>query len=141
MDENNCNSVIFSKDCSKRSTIEKIFDKGRQCYDLPKDSPNVNQPDSGVNKHNPSPFENFEFALFFPSCGFWLIFLFTSFNLVLFQIIFILYAAVYAEPIAISDKEAKLDKKTTNYLHKEQMLEGFVDQLPDPAGRRKRNNK
>jgi F-type H+-transporting ATPase subunit a len=40
---------------------------------------------------NSSPFENFELILFFPSCGFWLIFLFTSFNLVLFQIILMLF--------------------------------------------------
>jgi ATP synthase A chain len=40
---------------------------------------------------NSSPFENFELILFFPSCGFWFIFLFTSFNLVLFQIIFMLF--------------------------------------------------
>jgi F-type H+-transporting ATPase subunit a len=93
MDENNCNSVILSKDCSKRSSIERLFDNcsGRKCYDLPKDSPHLDKPDSGRNKHNPSPFENFELILFFPSCGFWFIFLFTSFNLVLFQIILMLF--------------------------------------------------
>ncbi|HXN54472.1 MAG TPA: F0F1 ATP synthase subunit A [Mycoplasmatales bacterium] len=40
---------------------------------------------------NSSPFENFELALLFPSCVFVIIFLFTSFNLVLFQIILILF--------------------------------------------------
>jgi F-type H+-transporting ATPase subunit a len=40
---------------------------------------------------SPSPFENFELILFFQSFGFWFIFLFTSFNLVLFQIIVMLF--------------------------------------------------
>ncbi|HXN54433.1 MAG TPA: hypothetical protein VN854_00495, partial [Mycoplasmatales bacterium] len=30
---------------------------------------------SDQNNSNPSPFENFELALLFPSCGFWFIFL------------------------------------------------------------------
>ena len=41
--------------------------------------------------YNHSPFENFELVLFFPSCVLGFIFRFTSFNLLIFQIIFILF--------------------------------------------------
>jgi ATP synthase subunit 6 len=91
--------VVFLEDCDNRSILTKGEDyyNNRDCADLnvlnalAQAKAITNKDKSNPDKPNHSPFENFELILFFPSFGFWLIFLFTSFNLVLFQIILMLF--------------------------------------------------
>src|ERR1700735_5621931 len=90
------NTDHVSEDLSKMSLLDqwrkKLTDSDINSVQAQNQfNENKDQSNSDKTNNNSSPFENFELILFFPVIGFWFIFLFTSFNLVLFQIIFILF--------------------------------------------------
>jgi ATP synthase subunit 6 len=93
-------SIVLTDDCDNRSILTRGWDNynHRECVstDALRDQAIAHakkyQSNLDKDQHSKySPFENFELILFFPSFGFLFLFLFTSFNLVLFQIILMLF--------------------------------------------------